>query len=267
MATLNIYLNELSAMRRIEYADEKKAWKSYLDCLRLLSSLKGMEYKIWYSTTFYTQILLDNNDTVSRSLSRYKDLKKLFQLCLNSAKKWESGPLTDFSATYTYLTINVSRSSISEAYESSNIESTILQNFILSIYTDPQISVAKDKEKCVIPSFSDKEKFYSFLLGKGWIRKQYDLNSRYTPRDEQTILADSTLFTPTHHRCSGRRVYSRIGYDEEWYVDNLHKGQSAHIEVFDSVTKKQLGVSKIDRIDIYRGPTKEEQNRTLKYDI
>ena len=64
-------------------------------------------------------------------------------------------------------------------------------------------------------------------------RFDYDFSSFTSPADLQTVLRDSKRFQPTTYRWHERRVYQEIGTGYHWYVDNLHKGVSAHLEVFD----------------------------------
>ncbi|NET59904.1 MAG: hypothetical protein F6K47_28270 [Symploca sp. SIO2E6] len=70
---------------------------------------------------------------------------------------------------------------------------------------------------------------------------EYDQYSAVPPRDEQTILRDSQRFNKTTKRYDGRVVYCEIATGRYWYVDNLHSGKAAHLEVFDKTGKQHLG--------------------------
>ena len=57
-------------------------------------------------------------------------------------------------------------------------------------------------------------------------------------------------------KCTKNQYHGRTIYEEKetgylWYVDNLHSGKSAHLEVFDNTGKNHIGESdlegKIDR--------------------
>ena len=63
---------------------------------------------------------------------------------------------------------------------------------------------------------------------------QYDYTSQEPPTDQHTILRDVVRFEKTTYLQSGRRVYKELQSHYYWYVDNLHFGASAHLEVFDS---------------------------------
>ena len=63
-------------------------------------------------------------------------------------------------------------------------------------------------------------------------RFDYDYSSNVTPTDLQTVLRDNQRFTATTYFVDGRRVYKEVTTECYWYVDNLHYGRSAHLEVF-----------------------------------
>lgn len=61
-------------------------------------------------------------------------------------------------------------------------------------------------------------------------------------------------------------MYKRVGTSELWYVDNLHYGRDAHLEVFNETTKKQIAVSHIEMMDSFRNLTNAEKKRVLLFD-
>lgn len=61
----------------------------------------------------------------------------------------------------------------------------------------------------------------------------YDYHSPQPPNDERTVLRDRVRFARTNQINGGRRVYKEVETGYYWYVDNLHFGTSAHLEVFD----------------------------------
>lgn len=81
-------------------------------------------------------------------------------------------------------------------------------------------------------------------------RYQYEENTNIPPRDEQTILINAALFEETSLPLQGgtRKVYRHLKNKTYWYVDNLHIGKAAHIEVFDSNGKKHLGEANLQGI-------------------
>ncbi|MBD2145817.1 hypothetical protein H6F45_11560 [Sphaerospermopsis sp. FACHB-1194] len=70
---------------------------------------------------------------------------------------------------------------------------------------------------------------------------EYSSDSEKPPRDEQTILRDSIRFRKTSSRCQERFIYCELTTGRYWYVDNLHNGKAAHLEVFDKTGKNHLG--------------------------
>ncbi|MBD2482493.1 hypothetical protein H6G57_10755 [Planktothrix sp. FACHB-1365] len=63
-------------------------------------------------------------------------------------------------------------------------------------------------------------------------RLEYDESSKDPPTDEQTILREEKRFEKTSSYYQGRAMYREIDTGRYWYVDNLHCGKAAHLEVF-----------------------------------
>lgn len=62
---------------------------------------------------------------------------------------------------------------------------------------------------------------------------EYSLDATIPPKDEQTILQDKTRFQKTSYRFQERIIYCELSTGKYWYIDNLHYGKAAHLEVFD----------------------------------
>ena len=79
----------------------------------------------------------------------------------------------------------------------------------------------------------------------------YDESSSSPPIDTHTILKDTNRLNRTQNQYHGRTIYQEKETGYLWYVDNLHSGKSAHLEVFDNTGKNHIGESdlegKIDR--------------------
>jgi hypothetical protein len=85
---------------------------------------------------------------------------------------------------------------------------------------------------------------------RAWIADQpgfYDRTSLFPPKDHQTVLEkQSERFIPTKHReLSGRRIFREANTARQYYVDNLHRGLDAHLEVFDA-GGSHLGEADVD---------------------
>jgi len=102
----------------------------------------------------------------------------------------------------------------------------------------------------------------------------YDCHSKFSPRDNQTILCNKEIFefTGKHYTFSGglkRKIYRHIQNGTYWYVDNLHygcaekEGKAAHLEVFDA-NKNHIGICNIYDMNI--NENRKEKGRTLQMD-
>lgn len=89
-----------------------------------------------------------------------------------------------------------------------------------------------------VASFETVAAFEKWLEGfRG--AKPYDAaTATRTPLDEETCLADTSLFEPTNRlKQHGRTLYEHRTSRDIYYVDNFHKGASAHLEVFSRMGK------------------------------
>lgn len=83
-----------------------------------------------------------------------------------------------------------------------------------------------------------------------WLRQvgmvpDYMPDATEPPRDEQTCLRDVNFYEPTNFVYDGRRVYRHIVRKDLYYVDNLHCGKEAHLEVFDKHGRHK-GIASLD---------------------
>lgn len=80
-----------------------------------------------------------------------------------------------------------------------------------------------------------------------WLRRNlveippYTAAATTPPRDEQTCLVDCTIYEPTGRAYDHRKIYRHKTNRQFYYVDNLHFGAAAHVEVFDKRGQKHLG--------------------------
>jgi hypothetical protein len=87
-------------------------------------------------------------------------------------------------------------------------------------------------------------------IGRSWngLRLTYDRTSRDPPRDAETVLLQrpDRFERVGRFELNGRRqVYCEVESGRLFYVDNLHYGASAHIEVFDA-QERHIGVATLD---------------------
>jgi hypothetical protein len=78
----------------------------------------------------------------------------------------------------------------------------------------------------------------------------YDIASVRPPTDYETVLrSDPGRFRASHRhaRHGRRRIYIEIETNRQFYVDDLHYGLAAHLEVFDDVGS-HVGVATLDGV-------------------
>lgn len=264
MDTCNVYINEKSAISQpCDIKTVEDYIISLLDCLALLDNCKKEVVKIqkYYCSSIFLASL--SNDVSLQSLSN-KDLKRKFKLALKNAIKWELSPLTKENTTYLHNSMDVSGSSMSEAYE--NIF-PLLINFPKSSISEPIAVIINNKDgKKEVESLSNSSEVAKKLIEKGWKNNAYDLSSKNPPRDEESILADLEKFEPTEHRYNGRLMYRRKETDHLCYIDRKHTGAAAHIEEFNETTKNPVCTLKINEDSIHHALTPNEKTRKLRFD-
>lgn len=203
----------------------------------------------------------------STFLSRNNERKKQFQLMLQKATIKDIPYNND--DMYSYGQLYVDNSSMSVAYEEKvpGANKQLLLNFGVDLFPDGNLLIEKNLAdgRVVHGAFETNH------IGE-WLRVEnilgvYTKDTPVRTIDEQTILSDTTLFTPTNHYVQGRRVYKRIGMPEYWYADNGHTGGSAHLEVFQSSDMHFKGTCHIDDINTFVKASKKKRDaRTISFD-
>lgn len=264
MDCCNVYINEKSLMAQCaDLSAVEKRLKAIIDCLSLIDRCSDDAVSI---QKYYCGGVFQGNLSSEHSLQNFpnKDLKIRFKKAIKDAKIWEAEPLSDMKAVYIHEGVNVSWSSMSEAYEQ---QSPILINMVGSTVKEPIAVVEKQgRGKVYIDSYSDIELLSELLIIRKWRKRGYDLSSVIPPRDKETILMDAAKFAPTDHSYQGRVMYRRIGTNHLCYVDNKHCGAAAHIEEFNEVTKKQVRKLKVNADEEYKPLTTSEKKRLLRFD-
>lgn len=107
-----------------------------------------------------------------------------------------------------------------------NLEGSALQN-------RPSVDVVKERrDRVSLSSFEVEAKLAEWLRGFDAI-PPYEADATDPPSDAQTCLVDRIMYAPTSLVEQGRRVYQHKARQHYVYVDNLHVGAAAHLEVFD----------------------------------
>lgn len=89
-------------------------------------------------------------------------------------------------------------------------------------------------------------------IGTSWgcLPLRYDLNAARSPRDDETILSQAPQRFERigkFERKGRRNVYREMATGNLYYVDDLHTGGAAHLEVFDA-RGDHLGTASLDGV-------------------
>jgi hypothetical protein len=197
-----------------------------------------------------------SNFTASLNQLKDKSLKTAFiNIVFNKSnpKEWRKEQLHSPEDLFDCLTINndykdVCNTSLAEVAErkiQNNNQQYLLINFVKSSFTIPHrniqncclITIIKNSDeenRICIDGVERPSALEYWLEDKFSLSKlEYSLDATIPPRDEQTILLDITRFQKTPRKYDARCIYCELTTGRYWYVDNLHFGQAAHLEVFD----------------------------------
>lgn len=250
--TVNVYVNEESLQGQL-CAKENDGVKQLIDVLRVLRSFQGVDVKLYYSKTIFNKLLCaDNGYTLHNIKQSNRDLYNDLIQNLNRAVDWKTSQLQNPAASYTCNGQSVNGTSVAEVYERPNPQETsILLNCHNSTFADPVVDVFKNGTAVHVHSLSTCDVASEFIHSLG-IVPAFNRKSNEKVLDEQTILSDTNLFSPTPYYNHHRRVYQRKGKNEYWCADNMHRGGSVHLEVFDKNTGKFKGTCEIDDMGKFR---------------
>ena len=150
---------------------------------------------------------------------------------------WEASRCHNPPDAYHWIHYDVTDTSMAEAAERL-LSNTALLGCLLNFDASPlqgqvSISVLKNalQPGAAVPCFETAAAF------DGWISTirgamPYGETDVERPIDEQTCLVDRARFEPTGRRQQGRLVFEERTTRDLYYVDNLHFGRGAHLEVF-----------------------------------
>lgn len=144
-------------------------------------------------------------------------------------------------------------------------------NFSNSVFQDPHPQLSDCYQIIIIKNNDESDLIYLNSIDsksglENWKNTlpldhvAYDDNSLHPPRDEQTILSDTSKFVKVNRNYSSRRIYQEKQTGYYYYVDNKHFGQAAHLEVFDA-QGNHLGEADLEgKLDT----GKKDPNKSLK---
>ena len=223
------------------------------------------------------------------NLISQKDLENLFRAQLSKITPiyWNENSIQKRECQY-YLfdstlcpptSLLVNNTSLAEAYEFMYVhnESVLALNFPNSILST-QVSLLVIAVKVNSSGSKHIACIDNDNLLKEWIEHNldrkpfiYDKKSKVPPTDIQTCLRSKLRFEDTGKTYQERKIYRELSTENQWYVDNLHFGEKAHIEVFDN-RRNFVGEATIDGVLIVKeinphsksASRKKKEKRKLK---
>ncbi|WP_232231722.1 hypothetical protein [Coleofasciculus chthonoplastes] len=263
---MEIFINEVSLegqyLTDAEFKDAVIIFKSIFDLLN-----KKTKQKIIYKEDSNLFVNYDaiKGSNFQQSLNQIKDksLKLAFKnIVFNklNAKEWRKEQVHSLNDYFDYFTPqscrDVRNTSLAEVAER-QFQNSYITYLVINFTNSSFIIAHPDISKCCLISIiKNNDETQSIDLDsldnqaalENWLEKklklskiEYDESSTVPPQDEQTILRDTKRFKRTRIRYDERVVYCEISTGKYWYVDNLHYGKAAHLEVFDKTGQRHLG--------------------------
>lgn len=282
---MEIFINEVSLQG--QYIDEREfidSVKVFIRIFKLIENKNIIGKKIYKEdNNLYLNYDAIKDSNFNSSLKKIRD-KSLYDQFRNivfnrqNPTEWRQEQIHSSNDFFDYLYGNISKNvtntSLAEVAERQlrNRDITYLViNFKDSIFNFAHPEIEKC---CIIPITKNNDETQPIKLDgidshsalQNWLEIklslsiiEYDFLSRYPPKDLQTVLRDTQKFQKTQNIYDGRSVYREIQNDRYWYVDNLHFGQAAHIEVFNA-QGEHIGESDLDgNVD----KTKQDANKMI----
>ncbi len=268
---MEFFINELSLEGQYatdaEFVEAVKMFKSVFDFVNGKVKQKNI-----YSTKLLANYNAIKNSSFSHSLNQIRD-KSLKTALINvvynklNAKDWLQEQTHSTENSYIYLTEldikDVSGTSIAEVAER-NFQSSELHRLLIgfsnSSFVCPHPTVASCRLISIVRNDNEEDLLdldyldchdgiYAWLESKLNLSAfEYNESLIFPPTDTQTILRDVTRFQKTSlPTVQGRAVYKESATGRYWYVDNLHFGKAAHLEVFDKFGK-HIGEAKLEGV-------------------
>lgn len=254
--TTEIFINERSLHGQFAEHNIKNVIKNFIAVLKFINS-QQFSSDVFTTKLFFNIAYAYKDEHIGGILENDQNLKKIFFDNIRNVSKWENERIHDPKSTYIYKEENYVESSVAELAERKLVNRNIkdiLLNFQDSIFAQSNtINICKNGAIYVSINCSfDEDSISECFVRHGLIdpKSKYNTNSKYPPRDFQTVLRDNSTFALTTYLNQNRKVYERLNYGQLWTVDNLHYGTEAHIEVFDKVTGVHLGISQYDKVEV-----------------
>ena len=255
-----VYINEESLQGQLCDCIAE-AINNLLAVINTLASNQSVDVSVLTSSAIFSkQVCAGTGLTLAQLDKTDHDLFMKFREILDKGKYWDKDVFVQHpDSLYLYRKQPVNGTSVAAVRESAETGSAaLLVSLPGTDYVGKNVNIEKDGIGMEIPHVMTTADVFDFLAGKG-IALKYDRSKFLRVDDMQTVLVDATQFAKTIHKVQGRTVYERIGKDEYWYVDNLHKDGSVHLEVFRMSDGSFLGTCDIEDVDKFKEATKREQ--------
>ncbi len=266
---MHVFINEASLHGQFKDYNIQKCIRVFISAINFINHL-NIEKKFFTSANIFFRKIIDDK-LLSSNIPSIHSIQSILINNLKNAIKWEDQQLHIIDEIYEYNDNDYASSSVAEIAErklrENNLKATLI-NFSESLFGYAlQITVIKNFEKeIILDCVLDEDTIERWLISNDLIdhNEQYDISSRIPPRDYQTVLKNPVEFEVTNYQPQhGRKVYRKKNTNELWVVDNSsrHATPKAHIEIFDEVTKRHLGTSLYNVIELR--PEYKVENRFM----
>lgn len=258
---MEIFINETSLHG--QYANQYtflESFKIFLSAIKRIGEIKN-DKKTFNSNYLFYYCAIEG-EVIQSTIKSIPSLNQAFvqNLQILNPSSWQNDQKHDVSCSYSYRDENLVNTTVAEISERSLISdsySGFVLNFSDSKFgTGTTFQILKDESTAIdVDSVTSQDEVENWLISRGYLNPSeiYDESLGIPPADYQTVLKDSNIFERTNYpRNNGRIVYRRKGTNELWTVDSAmkHAGAKAHIEVFDENSRKHLGTSLYNQINI-----------------
>ena len=254
---IHVFLNEFSLEGQYPSVEDfEKSLRDVSAALEMLVTpnvMRSVQMK-------YTKSLYAHNSGPTTPFAQHfarlrdKSVRELFLQLLNrlAAMEWRDNPAQLPAAVYRWGTDDVTDTTLAEGAEQklqNANDSHLLISFAQSRFSDLHnvIVIRHPDSLAYLLNCHGESSLWDHLASILSIdRLRYPDDATRPPRDWQTVLRDQTRFLRTDRpRVQGRRVYEESSTGFLWYVDNMHFGRGAQIEVFKHNGTYHVGVASV----------------------
>lgn len=245
---MEIYINECSFHEQFfDRGELNNALKVFFSILNIIKDIQD-EFSFYSDENLLHVYKVINDEVLIASLNKSPNKgldTAVIDLLKNKikAKDWKNEQVHSVDDIFVCDEEVVTETSIAELAERifrDNELLAIIINFSNSKYKNKNVlEVTKNEgDPCNLSCVEEKGQIEEWLSqALDIVDNNYNYESTDTPRDHQTVLKNLQGFKKTGQVQSGRMVYRELETGYYWYVDNLHVGNAAHLEVFDSQGK------------------------------